>query len=116
MDILNYIKNLCTPAYVYLVISFIAIFSLMYEKSPEYSNYCLNKFGCKVGTMTIIILTQGLLTVIWAVILDKICKRGYPGISWFLLALPYLMFFVAIWLLIHYGKFKKKKKKKRRLE
>lgn len=112
MDIFEYIKNLCTPAYVYLVISSISIFALMFEKGPEYVDYCMDSFGCKVGSISFMVLSQFAITAIWVVVLDKVCKKGYPLISWFLVSLPYLTFFIALWLLIRNGKVKKKRKKK----
>jgi hypothetical protein len=34
--------------------------------------------------------------LLWTWILNLICKAGVPGLSWFLLLLPFLLMFVMI--------------------
>jgi hypothetical protein len=71
------LKNLCTPAQIYLGIAvFSALFSLMR------------------GTRFGIVFMRMLFAVFWTFILGWLCKKGYTSISWFLVLLPYIMLFL----------------------
>ena len=45
---LKFIKKLCTPAYIYLVISVIAIVLLMFQNSGNKDVYCMGYYECPV--------------------------------------------------------------------
>ena len=64
--------KLCSPAFIYFVIAIIGI--LM----------SITKSGIISGLVSL------LFVVIWTWFLNFLCKKGYKGISWFLLFLPFL--------------------------
>jgi len=90
------LRNLCTPAYVYLVISMISIFIIMIQNSGNSSTYCMGNYSCEVSSLFLIFLFKFIYVIFWTWILNLICKAGAPGISWFLLLLPFILMFILI--------------------
>jgi len=93
---LKLIKKLCTPAYVYLVISVISIIVLMVQNSGNTDKYCMGSFTCPVNNTSLIFFIEFLYVAFWTFVLDTICKAGYKNFSWFLVILPFLLFFVLM--------------------
>ena len=56
------VRKLCSPAYVYLVISVVAMIAMILQ--------------------------------------NAICKAGYKRVSWFLVLMPFILFFVLIGLMM----------------
>ena len=94
------IRKLCSPAYVYLVISVIAIVALMLQNAGNGNKYQCGDFECQVPSVGAVFLAKGLYVAFWTFILDALCKAGYKQVSWFLVLLPFVMFFVLIGLMI----------------
>ena len=94
------VKKLCTPAYVYLVISVISILVLMFQNSGNVDSYCMGSYECSVPSTALVFLIEFLYVAFWTFILDAICKAGYKQFSWFLVLLPFLLFFVLLGLMI----------------
>jgi hypothetical protein len=93
---LETIKRLCTPAYVYLVISVIATLILMIQNSGNRDMYCVGAFECPVPNTAMVFIVKILYIAFWTFVLNAICKSGYKQLSWFLVLLPFLMFFILI--------------------
>jgi hypothetical protein len=71
------LKNLCTPAQIYLGIAVLgSLFSLMRG----------SRFG--------VVFMRMVFAVLWTFILGWLCKKGYTSISWFLVLLPYIILFL----------------------
>ena len=100
MNILRSVRNLCTPAYVYLVMSMISIIIIMFQNAGNETKFCVGSYSCKVASTSFVFICQGLYTAFWTFVLDAICARGYTNISWYLILFPYLLFFIIIGLLI----------------
>ena len=97
---LQTIKKLCTPAYLYLVLSVVAMIILMIQNGGNTTNYSFGSFQCNVPSTTMVFVAKILYIAFWTFVLNSICKAGYKNVSWFLVLLPFLGFFVAIGLLI----------------
>ena len=94
------LKNLCTPSYVYLVFSMIALFVIAIQNIGNSDRYCVGYYSCNVSS-TILIFTMKLMYILfWTWILNLICNAGSPGIAWFLVLLPLIVFFLLIGALI----------------
>ena len=65
--------NLCTPALVYLIISIINIVIMIRYR------------GFMYGISTLIFV------LLWTWFLNYLCSKGHSGISWFLVALPFIL-------------------------
>tara|TARA_B110000305_G_C19002543_1_gene431147 strand:- start:197 stop:514 length:318 start_codon:yes stop_codon:yes gene_type:complete len=94
------LKKLCTPAYVYLVISVVSILVLMFQNGGNTNTYCVGSFECPVANTSLIFLGEIIYVIFWTFILNLICKSGYKNISWFLVILPFVLFFVLLGLMI----------------
>lgn len=96
----KYIKKLCTPAYVYLVISVIAIIGLMFQNCGNMDTYSLGNYECSVPSTALIFLLKFAYVALWTFILDSICKTGHKQFSWFLVIFPFILFFVLLGLMM----------------
>jgi len=97
---LKLIKKLCTPAYVYLVISVIAIVLMMFQNCGNVDMYCLGNYECEVPSTALIFLIKFIYVAFWTFILDSVCKAGHKQFSWFLVLFPFILFFVLLGLLM----------------
>tara|TARA_B100000902_G_scaffold122315_1_gene122358 strand:+ start:1200 stop:1541 length:342 start_codon:yes stop_codon:yes gene_type:complete len=100
MKMLESVRKLCSPAYVYLVISVIAMVAMMFQNAGNQTKYQCGTYECPVPSVGAVFLAKGLYVAFWTFILDALCKAGYKQVSWFLVLLPFIMFFVLIGLMI----------------
>ena len=96
---LNKVRSLCTPAYVYLVISVISLVILLVQNMGNTDTYCVGAYGCKVNTLSVFV-GKILYIAFWTYALNYLCRAGYKNISWFLLLLPFISLFILLGLLI----------------
>ena len=73
----------CTPAQLYLVLAVLGLIMTFVQ------NFRL---------LTLIV--NGFFVVIWAWILNWLCRKGFTAISWILVLLPFIMFAAAFFLAI----------------
>jgi hypothetical protein len=97
---LETIKKLCTPAYVYLVISVIAMIILMFQNGGNTTKYTVGCLNCNVPSTMMVFVAKVLYIVFWTFVLNTICKAGYKKVSWFLVLLPFVGFFLAVGALV----------------
>ena len=92
------LKNLCTPASIYLVISTIAIFIMAAQNYFNGSTnvYCLGSYSCIVTSTLLVFVIKIIYVLFWTWVLNLICKAGAPGISWLLILFPFILFFVLL--------------------
>jgi hypothetical protein len=94
------VRNLCTPAYVYLAISVIALLIMLMQNIGLSKTYCLGDFSCDVSSTTLIFIVKIVYILFWTWILDLICKSGNTNIAWFLVLLPFIILFIFIAMLM----------------
>ena len=93
------LKQLCTPALVYFVMSMVSTFFIILQNIGNKHNFCLGSFSCDVPSTAGIIIMKILYILFWTWILNRICKSGYTGVSWFLVLLPFIFAFILLGLL-----------------
>jgi len=71
--------SICTPVYVYLVISVISFLMMISMNIP--------------GVNIILFIIK---VALWSFILNLICKNGYVNVSWFLVLLPFMFIFLFV--------------------
>lgn len=96
MKIVDSIRKLCSPAYVYLVISAIAIISMMIQNAGATNTYCVGMYECPASNLPAIFISKMIYVAFWTFVLDSICKAGHTRIAWFILLLPLILFFAII--------------------
>ena len=90
------LRKLCTPAYIYLVISIVSIVIIMLQNTNNSNTYCMGNYSCQTPNIFIIFIIKFIYVLFWTWILNLICKAGLPGISWFLLLFPFILMFILI--------------------
>ena len=99
MNLYKSIKNMCTPAFVYLVISSMSLFLLIIQNYQNTDVFCVGNFQCNVESTATILIIQSLYILLWSYILNLICKHN-KMLSWILVLLPFILFFIGIGLLL----------------
>jgi hypothetical protein len=94
------IGTLCTPAYVYLVISTIAIVVMILQNIGSRGIYCIGSYTCDTPNVAIIFTVKILYVLLWTWILNIICGAGAEGVAWFLVLFPFLLFFIFLALVL----------------
>jgi hypothetical protein len=74
-SIKSFKSSYCTPAQVYLVFAIILLIVSSIKTKPT----------------IISIIIHTLYIVFWTLLLNFICSRGYVGVSWFILLLPFII-------------------------
>jgi len=93
MDLFKKLEKLCTPAYIYFMISvfgivFIIIQNVMYGSKTR---YCVGSYECDVSSSYLLFLFKFLYIIFWTIVLDALCKYGYSRLSWVLVIFPFLL-------------------------
>lgn len=91
--------NLCTPATIYLVLSAIGIIMIAFQNYGMSVNmYCVGNVRCPVQSSVPIFIMKILYVAFWTFILNTLCSYGYNQLAWFLLLLPFILFFIFIFI------------------
>ena len=91
------LKKLCSPASIYFVISMIAFLIILVQNVGGESNIlCVGDYKCDIGNVFVSLFVNLLYIVFWTFVLDLMCKNGYEKISWVLVLMPILLFFITL--------------------
>jgi len=90
------LKDLCTPAMIYFVVSIIALVIMLLYNLGNNRKYNVGFYSFNVPNTILIFLLKLIYILFWTWILNLICKDGHSGISWFLVLFPYILFFIII--------------------
>lgn len=90
------VNKLCTPAFVYLLVSSISLIILMFQNANNTDTLCVGNLICDVDSTPALFLLNFSYIIFWTFILDSVCKAGHKQISWLLVLLPYLMSIVLL--------------------
>lgn len=87
---------MCTPAYIYFIFSIFLLIAMAFQNYGNATDYCVGSYSCSVSSVFVIFMIKLMYVLLWTWILSLICKAGVPGLSWFLMLLPFLLMFVMI--------------------
>jgi uncharacterized membrane protein YdjX (TVP38/TMEM64 family) len=104
----NKLSQLCTPSYVYFIISVLAIAVSAFQNMGNKNKYNLGMFSCRVPSCISVFIGKIIYIFFWTWILNLMCKDGHSGIAWFLVLLPFILLFVILGLVMSYQKKNKK--------
>jgi hypothetical protein len=90
------LKELCTPALVYFVISIVSLVLVLLQNLGNRHSYYIGSFSCRVPSTILVFIIKLIYILFWTWILNLICKDGHIGISWLLVLLPWILLFVII--------------------
>jgi hypothetical protein len=88
--------SLCTPAFIYILLSSVGIIILAYQNYGNQNLYCVGNVNCPVESTTPVFVAKILYVLFWTFILNTLCSYGYYKLSWFILLLPFILFFVVV--------------------
>ena len=94
------LKELCTPAMVYFVISVIALAMVLLQNLGNQNSYTVGSFSCRVPSTALVFIVKIIYILFWTWVLNLICKDGHTSISWLLVLLPWILLFVMMGLLM----------------
>ena len=94
--------GLCAPAITYLAISMFALIFLAYQNLGNFDIYCVGYYQCENVNTSFIFLLKFMYIILWTWILNLICDSGNTAVSWFLVFLPVLLFFIMIAMIMSY--------------
>jgi hypothetical protein len=90
------LKELCSPAALYFIVSIFALIMILFQNLGNSNSYHLGNFSCRVPSTILVFIVKLIYILFWTWILNLICKDGHTGISWLLVLLPFILFFVLI--------------------
>lgn len=90
------LRNLCTPSYIYLVISVATIFAIGIQNLGNENAYCLGSHTCYTKNKVTIFIMKMIYVLFFTWLLNILCKSGYENVSWILVLFPYVLMFVLL--------------------
>jgi hypothetical protein len=103
------LAQLCTPAYIYFILSVLMIVITAVQNMGNNGRYTLGMFSCMVPSCILVFALKIVYILFWTWVLNLMCKDGHSEIAWLLLLLPFVLLFVAVGLLMMYQKKQQKK-------
>jgi len=95
------LKNLCPPAFFYLVVSLIFMTLVLIQNYNSNINiFCLGSLQCPVVNTNIIFIVKLIYILFWTWVLNIICQAGYSYVSWVLVLVPFLLLFIFLGLMM----------------
>jgi hypothetical protein len=88
--------SLCTPAFIYILLSSIGIIIIAYQNYGNQNLYCVGNVNCPVESTTPVFIAKILYVLFWTFVLNTLCSYGYYKLSWFILLLPFILFFIFV--------------------
>ncbi len=91
------LTNLCTPAEIYMYISFFILFGMLfYNYVGNVNVFCLGNLSCNMNNNNMIFVIKVIYILFWTWILNIICRYGGDALSWKFLLIPMAILFLLI--------------------
>ena len=87
------LQQYCTPAKVYLAISFISVLIIVIQNllNPNMNELCIGKYKCAISYKIILLIFKIIYILFWTWLLNALCRYGLTSIAWFILLIPFLL-------------------------
>jgi hypothetical protein len=72
-------SKMCEPAKLYLVVSMIFLVMAIFNR---------------ISALTLVI--KGVFVLIWSMVLNWLCSKGFSGLAWIIVLLPFLAIFMTM--------------------
>ena len=108
------LDQLCTPSYIYFIISTLALAFAAIQNIGNTQMYALGNFSCRVPSTIAVFILKLVYMLFWTWILNLMCKDGEKTIAWLLVLFPFILLFVILGTVMLYQNNEQKKQKKRR--
>ena len=90
------VKQLCTPAYIYFLLSVIGIIIAIVQNVGNRRTYSLSSMNVPVPSTVMVFVVKIIGILFWTWILNLMCKDGHKEIAWFLVLLPFVLLFFMV--------------------
>ena len=98
------LRKLCTPSFIYFAISLFALVIIgLQNLSTDDNSLCVGNYECTVGNKLLVFVLNGIYILFWTFILDLMCKAGYSELSWIIILIPILLFFLFLGIIVYQG-------------
>jgi hypothetical protein len=94
--VVSKIQSLCTPAFIFFILSVLSLFVMLFDNLENTHHYCFGNVSCNVANTSTIFIVEILFIVFWTWFLNAICSRGYVNVAWFILLFPYILLFAIL--------------------
>jgi hypothetical protein len=85
------VKELCSPALFYFVVSIVGLLIVALQNMGNNHEFMLGSTMLNVQNNPVIFIVKLVYILFWTWILNLICKDGHSGISWVLVFLPFIL-------------------------
>ena len=90
------LKELCTPAFLYFVVSMVSLIVMVLGNLGNTSKFNLGFFSVYVPNVTFVFIVQFIYILFWTWILNLICRDNRKGFAWFLVLIPFILSFLLL--------------------
>ena len=90
------LKDLCTPALVYFVLSILGLIVIFFQNMGHRHEYHLGTFKTNVPSTILVFVVKLIYILFWTWILNLICKDGNKELAWFLVLIPFILLFILV--------------------
>ena len=91
------LKELCTPALIYFAISILGLAMVVLQnRNSDIHTLRVGQQTMHVTNVLILFLFKLLYILFWTWILNLMCRDGHSEISWLLVLVPFIIFFIGL--------------------
>ena len=90
------LRNLCPPAFFYLILSVVIIAFMVVQNLMTGQNYCVGMQSCSSESVITIFMIKILYVLVWTWILNMICKGVNELLAWIIALIPLVLMFILI--------------------
>ncbi len=90
------LKELCTPAFLYFVLSMLALFINVFQNLGNSRRYNLGMLSARVPSTFLVFVVNFIYILFWTWVLNLMCKDGHKEIAWFLVLIPFILLFLIM--------------------
>ena len=88
------LKQLCTPAFLYFVLSMLGVLVSVVQNLGNSRRYNLGMLSARVPSTFLVFLVEIIYILFWTWVLNLMCKDGHKEIAWFLVLIPFILLFL----------------------
>ena len=88
------LKELCTPAFLYFVLSMLALLVSVFQNLGNNRRFSLGMLSARVPSTLLVFVVNLIYILFWTWVLNLMCKDGHKEIAWFLVLIPFILLFL----------------------
>ena len=90
------LKELCTPAFLYFVLSMLALLVSVFQNLGNNRRFSLGMLSARVPSTLLVFVVNFIYILFWTWVLNLMCKDGHKEIAWFLVLIPFILLFLIM--------------------